>query len=695
MTPGSKTCASSASPSKRCRTDDFVKLQNSTRTWAGMRTTFLLVVSLLVSACFVAPQETVIGTVPSSAGDGGADAGSLAMMGDAGPDGDATCDQSACLPTTTTFSRTAVSRLLRSGDDAVFTLGSMYGAGLSRVELATGATTQLRRAESDPLDPSGELRLQGDYVYLLTTWAGEVFGIPARLRLSDGTFESLTTSQFGSGSPVDRAFDVDATDFVFVAGTSLQRMRLADVPTDVTTTLLDRPGQHVAALRLTPTHVYWVSDTGLHRAERSGANPQQLLAGNFERLELEGGVVWVSNQSQLVRFENGTASTALTGAVRDFTLARGTVFAVVQTGSVARVVDVSGTVHHEETLSSTDPATLALAVTGTRIALGTPSRLVVVSSVAGSSPCGCSAPPVVLPAAAATCERALCGGPVSRSQGFAGGAFSGTDLLGVFRQPNDSMQGLAKVSGALSVQYDLMNPSSHLVADGAELFVFTTYGLSALDATSGTSRSVSDGVYPPWGWGTPPAPMLAVDATHLYAHSAEGIFRVPRAGGAREVLLPFSNFISGLRLDDTSIYVMRNNTLLKLPKSGGAPTVLASGLIGESGFDLGDGHAYFVTVRGLERVRLTGGFKSLVLTTAQLGEEQLSQVHVQGREVVFVVSAPGGADRLVRLDLQTLARENVLTLPTNSTRWGVTISPKGYALGSYEQTRFQLRDCCP
>jgi hypothetical protein len=63
--------------------------------------------------------------------------------------------------------------------------------------------------------------------------------------------------------------------------------------------------------------------------------------------------------------------------------------------------------------------------------------------------------------------------------------------------------------------------------------------------------------------------------------------------------------------------------------------------------------------------------------------------------VVFVVSAPGGADRLVRLDLQTLARENVLTLPTNSTRWGVTISPKGYALGSYEQTRFQLRDCCP
>ena len=44
------------------------------------------------------------------------------------------------------------------------------------------------------------------------------------------------------------------------------------------------------------------------------------------------------------------------GPRKPYTLARGTVFAVVQTGSVARVVDVSGTVHHEETLSSTDPA---------------------------------------------------------------------------------------------------------------------------------------------------------------------------------------------------------------------------------------------------------------------------------------------------------------------------------------------------
>jgi hypothetical protein len=67
---------------------------------------------------------------------------------------------------------------------------------------------------------------------------------------------------------------------------------------------------------------------------------------------------------------------------------------------------------------------------------------------------------------------------------------------------------------------------------------------------------------------------------------------------------------------------------------------------------------YFGTPRGLERVRKTGGFKSLVLSHAQLGDTGFTRLAIQGREAAMFIHPATGGDRIVRVDL--------LTLPTNA-----------------------------
>jgi hypothetical protein len=691
MTRAWKTCARCASRSKRCRDDEFMKLPRTSRTWAFMRTTTILLTAVFASACFTPTEEQIVGSFDSGVDAGVTDAGAQVRM-DAGPDGDATCDQSACLPTTVTFARTGVSRLLLQGD-SVLALGSMYGSGLSHIDLATGSTTLLQVSPGDPLDTSGALRVQGEYVYLLTTWAGEIFGIPARVKLSGGAVESLVDSATGSGNPVLRAADVDANDYVFSTSAGFKRMRVQDLPTSAPTLLLaGTPGESVKDLRLTPTHLWWVSTTGLHRATRDGASPELMLAGDFERLRLDGDVAWASGESGLTRFEAGVGTVVITGAVTDFSVARGTAFAVQQVGTKARVVDLAGTLFVEEELGTSNPVPLSLEVSASRIALGTPSRLVVLSVSPGTSVCGCDAPAVVLPAAAATCERALCGGPLQRTEGFSAGDFSGTDFLGVFRDANAGTQQLKKVNDLSTLSFDVAQPYGDVVSDGTAVFLYASGGLYAVDASTGTSRLVLDGVYPD-AYGIRPS--LHLDATFVYGLSQGTLFRVARAGGSREDLATLGSYVQATRLDATHVYVMRNGTLLRVPKTGGTLEVLATGATGEAGFDLSGDHVYFGTPRGLERVRKTGGFKSLVLSHAQLGDTGFTQLTMQGREAAMFIHPATGGDRIVRVDLQTLARQDVLTLPTNATPQAVVISPRGYAVSTYDQTKLQLRDCCP
>ncbi|MFZ5438580.1 MAG: hypothetical protein ACOZQL_01160 [Myxococcota bacterium] len=150
---------------------------------------------------------------------GGTGGGSGGGGGNQQLPGDAPCDQSQCLPETTVMAREGVARLVLTGPDEVLAMGLTYADNLKlgRIDLATGATTHLSDDRSNPLDNSGRLRLQGAYAYLLTTWAGELWGIPARVRLADGHVEELLSNGSQSGSPVERAHDVDATDYVLAA----------------------------------------------------------------------------------------------------------------------------------------------------------------------------------------------------------------------------------------------------------------------------------------------------------------------------------------------------------------------------------------------------------------------------------------------------------------------------------------------
>ena len=147
--------------------NDFVKLTARPDTSPFMRSPLPFVLAsfvLCASGCFLAPSEQVVGSFDSGVDGGAPDAGSPGA--DAGPDGDATCDQSPCLPPTYVLSRTGVSQLALDGD-AVIALGSMYGSGLARLELSTGATTVLQYDQSNPLDASGSLRVSGG-------WAGDI-----------------------------------------------------------------------------------------------------------------------------------------------------------------------------------------------------------------------------------------------------------------------------------------------------------------------------------------------------------------------------------------------------------------------------------------------------------------------------------------------------------------------------------------
>ena len=186
-----------------------------------------------------------------------------------------------------------------------------------------------------------------------------------------------------------------------------------------------------------------------------------------------------------------------------------------------------------------------------------------------------------------------------------------------------------------------------------------------------------------------------IPSPHVYGVSQGALFRASRTAGRREDLGNLSGYVQGLRLDATHVYAMQNGTILRVPKTGGTLEVLSTGATGEAGFDLSGDHVYFGTPRGLERVRKTGGFKSLVLSHAQLGDTGFTRLAIQGREAaMFIHPATGGA-RIVRVDLQTLARQDLLTLPTNAVPQAVVISPRGYAVSTYDQTKLQLRDCCP
>ena len=97
--------------------------------------------------------------------------------------------------------------------------------------------------------------------------------------------------------------------------------------------------------------------------------------------------------------------------------------------------------------------------------------------------------------------------------------------------------------------------------------------------------------------GLSPADSLALDATHVYIGSSEGLVRVPKMGGAKQVLAgdavsPFSVVVA-----DDQVFFARAGAALRVPADGSAqPVVLASfGQLGNRGLAL-DAQRVYVTL---------------------------------------------------------------------------------------------------
>ena len=665
-------------------------------------------VALLASACLTSVNEVTIGTVDGGASGGGVTGGAGGGTGGGGgamgggfepAQGEAACDQSQCLPSLMVMHHDGVGQLavLPSGDELLL-LGTTYSStGLARLRLPTAALTRLAHEPSDPFDGTAPLRVTSTHAWFVGSYAGEIFGIGRRVRLSDGALEEVFQGQTTSG-PVVGAFDVDETDFFFAHDGAIRQVAVSAVPaTGSTVRVTLASSEFVADVRLSPTHVWWVSNLGLFRAPRAGGAPQLLQAGNFQKLKLSGDDAWVSGVGGLGRWSPGGFAAVLSGrSVEDFALARGTWFVAVRAETTVEVLDAQGAVQ----LEADDPGTLrlaTLAVTAEHIALGLRSKLIVKSSAQPVSACGCAAPVLTFPAPAVACERALCGPTRLRVDGLSAGGFLGGDFVGVFRQPGTSDEKLKRVTLANSSSeqvFDLLSPQPVFAHDAQAAFVVASGGLWAVDFAASQTRQVLSNFSGPWRYDTPAAPMLVLDATWAYLVTSRGVGRVARSGGEYEPLLEStSRFIDGLRLDETHLYVLLNNTLVRLPKTGGTSEVLATGLRGEGGFDLSGEHVVVVTPRGVERVRRTGGLKSLVATFAELGTTHLTHLAVQQRDLVFV--SHGAEYRLERFELGTRTRETLLRVPEFSSLRGVVIDAQGYALGGYDQAQLTERDCCP
>lgn len=133
---------------------------------------------------------------------------------------------------------------------------------------------------------------------------------------------------------------------------------------------------------------------------------------------------------------------------------------------------------------------------------------------------------------------------------------------------------------------------------------------------------------------------VAVDETHVYftrAYSPDGeVLRAAKAGGAVETLLIDVDNPWDIAVDATHVYVseMNRSQILRIPKAGGAREVLASGWLGTGWMAAGPAGVYFQTCS-------VGTCGPAMLRSVPLAGGDVSLLHESSYDVVKV--AFGGA----------------------------------------------------
>lgn len=625
-------------------------------------------------------------------------------------DGDAACDQSQCLPSTGRLLSEGAAQLVEGGD-SVYALS--YGAPLRKIAKANAAVTPLVHSASDPLDGSGPIKLRNGWAYYLTTWAGEAFGIPARVHLTNNTIQSLGPAGLSPNGVT--AFDVDGNEYWFTRGGKLILWNLATLPaTDSIVADLEQ-GETASDLTLTPTQVWWAGNKGLKRHFRTGGTTESMLAGTFDKLLVEGADVHVLGSIGGTRglYKLGatpnTSTPVVVGDVSDFVSARGTLFYVVRTATEAKVYSVGGgAAVLTAPFSGAPNLAPKLAVDAQHVYLATENGVFYASSAQPVSTCGCAAPNVVLPSAPTpACSLNLCPATYDVQRGLGAGVLEGDTLFGVHAWNGTSPSRpvlKSTVSTGSYLAYSLTNAAPQLTADPTYLFVADSGDLKkVIRATGNVSTVLSNARIPYYG---SEGQLMANDADRVYFwDSTDGIVHVLKQGGTRGTLVPRQSLGAAeptavqLILDNGTLYFTANDRLMKQGLSGGQLTTLATGVESAAGFALNATHVYFRTARGIERATKTNvGQRTLVLSHAQLGGDghQLTHLSIEGRNLIGLLppTSTGGASTLVRIDLGTGARQQVLAMSGFAS--GVVSAATGFVLSGEQSTAVRQKGCqCP
>lgn len=668
------------------------------------RTIALLLFTL--TGCFIAPRETPIGGHTGGGSDvgtgGGGTGGGAQGGGSAGgqqlADGDATCDQSVCLPVRGDFGALGVPQLTHSGQYlfAVLDRPSEYTGSLVRLDKNTGARRVLYRDESNPLDPYVRVMVRDGFVYFGKTWAGEIWGIVSRTPVGGGAVQELFESSLGGGNPHGVPYDVAGDQLVYVDGAAAY---VGTMPLSMSNrSPLYTSTSPIRDVVIAGTSVWLLLEgDGVREVPLAGGAPLTTVPGRFRRLRTDGDAVFALDEAgSVLRLDVGSpppAAATFPGAT-DFLYENGKLYGIKAeaTATTARLVDPSDVlVFDAPRTAQTGVTAFATAVVdGQNYYLGTNTTLAWLRTTSPAEPaCGCAPPAPVIPTEAQACLRNLCSGTTTFLRGMVSGVVEGTHLWGIFNNAGFSGRDLVRYN--LAGGGGLVFPgggqlSSAVGADADRVYYLSSVGdLLHTDKQGNTMGTLVSGVRT-----YPFEPALAVlDATHAYFASNDGLSRVAKTGGAAETLSTFTD-ATQLQLDDTHVYWLSKGVLLRVAKTGGTPELLAQDFAFEAGYGLSGAHVYFLTARGLERRRKDGtGFHTLVLAADKLAGLAIERLAVQVSDLL-VTTADGA---LWRLALAGGAREKVLELGPGHGPQSTLVDAKGYALSSWEDTRWRERGC--
>lgn len=675
-----------------------MKLPFGPRTSTGMKAIALAVVLMIPPGC-LGLRETEL--APADAGTGqSCDPCTVNPVAD----GDATCDQSQCLPSSGRLSPEGAIGMVVSGTDAFIS----NEQSLRKLDVTTGTSTTLLHMRTPSL--GWQLGLGDGQLYYLTRTAAGAFGVPARVDVVTG----VSTILEATPTPGVDAFDVVGNTYVFARDHQLWTLDVAQLPAIPVSLAALAGDETVSSLKVTPTHVWWVGTRGLKRRARTpNAAVESMLDGAFVRLAVGGSDVWVSGSLHGVHgiyklgATPGTSSTVFVGPHLGITAARGTLFYVTQSstdGARSQVVDAAGTVVFEAPFGFFN----ALDVSADRILLGG-DGVWYQSNVTPVAACGCAPPtPVLPPAPTPACSLNLCP-PVSLPGLMRAGAIDGDTLFAVYRDntaENNTVKRVDLATGA-ATPYAVTGALPFVAADATALYFADANNLRSISRATHTTDLLLADVHLSYSGsfvGNYGNQLLVHDATHLYFFDGSdgSLCRVLKSGGPREVLAGpgvVDDDSAKLILDDTHVYFAFDGRLSRVSKTGGLLEVLAVGVEAHAGFALNETHAYFLTARGVERVRKGGGFKTLVLSHAAHGltMRSLSDLHLIGRHLIgtmpLPLGAPGGP-RLVRIDLGTSVEQTLIQL-TDYAQPSI-VTPTGFVFSDATGAAYRRAGCsCP